>query len=111
MNDKQCFERLLQMGYDMGLTLGGIATKCGVPDATLRSAVDRDSVPKLETFLQVCDGLGIPPGNVFRQGPETELNPEEDKLIGLFRKIPSPELRAIVIRAAESVVEANNKKD
>lgn len=74
MNDYELImERIYYYMREQNLSMHRLSVLSGLTQSTLSSSVSRKSIPKVETLLAVCKGLGISLHEFFDFPPYNEV--------------------------------------
>ena len=75
-----------------------LAQRSDVPYATLNSALNRDTAPKIDTLEILCKAFGITLAQFFNDGEQTEVLTEaERELVELYRRLPMEKREAMLV--------------
>ena len=69
--------RILQICYDRGITINGLATMAGMPPSSIKNILYGKSLnPKIVTIKIICDGLNMTLGEFFSTDEFNNLEQE-----------------------------------
>ena len=71
--------------------------EAGLTQSTLSSMLGRNSPPKIETLISLCNAFGITLAQFFSDKEDMEIVTKEEKeLIALYRRLPNDKKQALI---------------
>jgi transcriptional regulator with XRE-family HTH domain len=90
-------ERIHQLRKERGWSVNNLAMEAGLTQSTLSSMLGRNSPPKIETLISLCNAFGITLAQFFSDKEDMEIVTKEEKeLIALYRRLPNDKKQALI---------------
>ena len=90
-------ERIHQLRKERGWSVNNLAMEAGLTQSTLSSMLGRNSPPKIETLISLCNAFGITLAQFFSDKEDMEIVTKEEKeLITLYRRLPNDKKQALI---------------
>ena len=90
-------KRIDDLRFQRGWSMYELAQEAGITQSTLTSMMKRGTPPKIDTLESICEAFGITLSQCFMEDEHLEsLDPNEKKLIALYRKLPEKKQQALI---------------
>ena len=90
-------KRIDDLRFQRGWSMYELAQEAGITQSTLTSMMKRGTPPKIDTVESICEAFGITLSQFFMDDEHLEsLDPNEKKLIALYRKLPEKKQQALI---------------
>ena len=90
-------ERIRQLKNERSWTDYRLAQEALIPQSTLASVYERNTLPKLDVLEQLCHAFGLTLAQFFREEEEPQLlTREETALLERYRALPPDKWQALL---------------
>lgn len=89
-SDQECkriIERLNEVCREKGITYYMLANRVDISVSTVYSIMRQNTVPKISTLSELCEGLGISMSKLLADDRSIEGNLEERELLNCYRRL------------------------
>ncbi len=90
-------ERINELRLKRGWSVNNLALEAGLTQSTLNSLLLRESSPRVETLISICNAFNISLAQFFIEDEKLEmLSDDEKKLIEAFRRLTPEKQRYLL---------------
>lgn len=74
-----------------------LAKRADIPQTTISSWCRKNQLPSLVSLSKVCDAFGVTVSQFLSDDGLTEVLPEEEELLNLFRRLSEEKRKALLV--------------